>query len=96
MGHALFEPLPAADTRHDMQHEIVGRDAEVVHHAVIGCLEPRFVDQLTLGRDFVEADIVGAETGRGVADGDHVAAVAGSTLGWAVKVWPVILPPNFS
>ena len=73
MGQALFEPFPTADRGHDVEHEIILRDPEIVHHAVIGCLEPHFADQRAVGRDFHIGHIVAAQTAGGIADRDHVA-----------------------
>src|SRR6059058_378807 len=37
---ALPEALPAADRRHDVKQRVIGGDREVMHHAVVGRLEP--------------------------------------------------------
>ena len=72
---ARFQLFPASHRWDDVQHQVIRRDREVVHHAVVRDLEPFLVHQLALGIDLVIGDIVRVHAAGRVADGDHVACV---------------------
>src|SRR5580658_7882902 len=73
MGQTLLEAIPAADRRHDVKEGVVLGDRKVVHHAVVRRFEPDLANQLAAGRDLVVGAILGAQSGGGIAEGNHVA-----------------------
>ena len=73
MGFACLQALPTAGHRHHRKQRIIGRDREIMHHAIIGHLEPHVIEQLALGADFVIGHIAGQQALGGIAKAAHVA-----------------------
>ncbi len=71
---ARTQALLARDDRHDVEQGVVLGHAEVVHHAVVGDLEPRLPHDLALRVDLVIGHVAGQQALRRIAEADHVAA----------------------
>ena len=73
MRQTFPQPFPAADRRHDVEQRVIFRDRPVMHHAVVGGLEPKLADQLPLRGYLVKWAVIRAEPRRGVPERHHVA-----------------------
>ncbi len=72
---AGLQPLPVGGGRHHVEAGVVLGHPEVVHHAVVGNLEPHLLDLLPGRRDLVIDDVLGQQALRRIAEGAHVAGV---------------------
>src|ERR1700676_3685025 len=62
VGQPCLEALPRADDGNDVKYGVVTSHAEVVHHAVIGCLEEGLLQKVPAGTHFHVVAVAGEVT----------------------------------
>ncbi len=68
---ACLQALPAADDGNDVEYCVILRHPEVMHHAVVGQLEPDFALEFVLLVELVVGDVAREQAFRGVGEGAH-------------------------